>query len=78
MKLDKSEIEFIKRYKIPLESIFLKRKEEFINALLNEIDPVKSEALKLVVREWDNWMLIRKNIVNLKNKKKSSKDFTGL
>jgi hypothetical protein len=78
MKLNKDEIEFIKRFKEPLESIFVKRKEDFINALLIEKDPVKSEALKMVVREWDNWLLIKRNIVNLKERKKSDKDFTGV
>lgn len=78
MKLEKEEIEFIKRYKVPLETIFLKRKEDFIQALLVEKDPVKTEALKMVVREWDNWMLIRKSISNLKTKRKSKEKFTGV
>jgi hypothetical protein len=78
MKISKDEIEFIKRNKGILDSLMLKRKEEFISALLDEKDPVKTEALKMVVREWDNWLLIRRNIVNLKDKKRSEKEFTGV
>jgi len=78
MKLNKEEIEFIKRYKVPLEKLFLKRKEDFINILLVEKDQVKTEALKMVIREWDNWMLIKESISKAKTKKKSEKDFTGV
>lgn len=78
MKLEKEDVDFIKRFKLQLDRIFLKRKDDFIAALLVEKDPVKSEALKLVVREWDNWMLIRKSISNLKEKKRSNKNFTGV
>jgi len=78
MKLEKEDVEFIKRFKDKLDKIFIKRKEDFVNALLVEKDPIKSEALKLVVREWDNWMLIRKSISNLKERKKNDKTFTGV
>jgi hypothetical protein len=78
MKITKDEAEWMKRNKLMLDEIFIKRKDEFVQALLVEQDPVKSEALKLVVREWDNWMLIKKNIINLKSKKRSEKEFTGV
>lgn len=78
MKITKDEIQFIKRNEQMLQSLMSKRKEDFIQALLIEKDPIKSEALKLVIREWDNWLFIKKNIVGLKETKKKGSKFTGV
>ena len=78
MIIPKNEIIFFKANKEILKSIFQRRKEDFVRALIEEKDPVMTEAYKIIVKEWDNWILINENLTRLKKPEKKEKPFTGM
>jgi hypothetical protein len=77
MILSRADIDFIKINKDVLKSLFGKRKDDFLKALVDEKDPIRTEAFKIVVREWDNWFTINENISKLKQTKKKG-SYTGV
>ena len=77
MILLRADIDFIKINRDALKSLFDKRKDDFMKALIAEKDPIRTEAFKIVVREWDNWFTINENVSKLKQKKKKG-TFTGV
>ena len=78
MIIPRNQIIFFKANKEILKDIFQRRKEDFVRALVNEKDPILTEAYKIIVREWDNWLLINENLTKLKKSGKKEKPFTGL
>ena len=76
MILDKKESLFLRGNKDILKSIFGKRKDDFVKTLIEEKDPIKTEAYKIIVREWENWLLIADNVSKVKKKKEN--EFTGI
>ena len=80
MRITKEEQTWVKMNKDILLGLLEKRKSDYIDALVEETDPQKSEVIKMWIKEFKSVMITIKNISELKSKrkKKNAPPFTGV